>query len=169
MNATYEESRIQLLAPEAIDEKWAAEQDELVNSCGKKEDCCHARNASRRAKLLRAVVLSVAASLFIILSFAILAATCPGVHSLLKRQSTDNSNNDNNTFVNDHLWIIIVCVVGNSYAVWTRADHLGVVLCLLLAICVAGCCCQESFRNPICCPCYTLACCGCLGTLVSIR
>jgi len=44
----------------------------------------------------------------------------------------------------------------------------GVLLCIVLAICIASCCCRDAFRNPICCPCYTLACCGCLGCLECI-
>jgi hypothetical protein len=116
MSATYEESKMGLLAhAHPIDEKWAMNQDELVNSNEYPEAegrCCRrASNGQRRNAFVKGGMIALAVSLLALISFLITTCLCPGVHSLLKRQSNGNTNNGS-TFTNDHLWIIIVCVVG---------------------------------------------------------
>jgi len=115
MSPTYEESHISLLAP-SIDEKWAAEQDELVNSNdlpAKGHSCC--RSGRRRKALLRAGLIALVVLLISIASCVAMTILCPGAHSLMKRQNNGSTNNGDNgsAFTNQHLWIIIVCVVGN--------------------------------------------------------
>jgi hypothetical protein len=112
MTAKYEESKIQLL-PHTIDEKWAIEQDDLVNSTGASPaKCCHS-NGHRRNAFVKGGLIGLVGLLITLLSFLVMAILCPGVHSLLKRQNTtDNNGNTGSAFTNEHLWIIIVCVVG---------------------------------------------------------
>lgn len=116
MTATYEESQILLTPPSPIDEKWALEQDELVNSSKGREHshghCCSSQGKRRNAAVKTAIV-ALMGLLVTLGGLVALAACCPEVHSLLKRQNSGDTNNGSgSTFTNDKLWIIIVCVVG---------------------------------------------------------
>jgi len=112
MTATYQESHILMKAYE-VDEKVAAEQDDLVNSQHvppKHHHCCSKRDVAVKRGI---IVLTI--SLAILLGFGIFSLCCPGMPDMLfKRQNTtDNgSSNSGSAFTNQHLWIIIVCVVG---------------------------------------------------------
>jgi len=119
MTATYEESRILLLPASPIDEKWALEQDELVNSCKGQEHshghCCSS-NGKRRNAAVKAAIVALVGLLITLGGLLALATCCPEIHSLLKRQNSGDTNNGSgNTFTNDKLWIIIVCVVGMAH------------------------------------------------------
>jgi len=161
MNAAYEKSEIVLLAHDHEHDSGLNLEDELVNSkdlaCGE----CQCRR--RKERLARRGLIAFIISLIGLLGLLAMSGMCHGMH-LLKRQAANNGSETNNgsAFTNQHLWIIIVCVVGMQNL---GEDKLitGVLICIVLGVCVASCCCRESFRNPICCPCYTLACCGCLG------
>ena len=116
MSATYEESTMCLLAHAyPIDEKLAMNQDDLVNSNEYPEAggrCCRrASNGQRRNAFVKGGMIALIVSLLALISFLITTCLCPGVHSLLKRQNNTSPNNGS-TFTNEHLWIIIVCVVG---------------------------------------------------------
>ena len=119
MAATYEESRIQLLAY-PVDEKWAAEQDDLVNSNEvppRVKCCCRADTRGRRRNaLVRGGVIALAGLLLTLVVFIAMEVFCPHIGSLVKRENNGNNNGNNgnssNAFTNQHLWIIIVCVVG---------------------------------------------------------
>ena len=113
MTATYEESQIRLLAY-PIDEKWASEQNELVNSssssCPARKHCC---NNGRRSVWAKASLAGLLATLLMLASFLAMSLLCPEVHSLFKRQSTGTSSGNNQSAFTSHkLWIIIVVVVG---------------------------------------------------------
>lgn len=122
MSATYEESTMGLLTHAyPIDEKWAMNQDDLVNSneCSEARGRCCRRssNGQRRNAFVKGGMIALIVSLLALVSFLVTAVLCPGAHSLLKRQATGSTNNgstnNGNAFTNQHLWIIIVCVVGN--------------------------------------------------------
>jgi hypothetical protein len=118
MSATYEESKMGLLAHTyPVDEKWAMNQDELVNSNECPEAggrCCRrSSNGQKRNAFVKGGMVALVVSLLALISFLVTTCLCPGLHSLLKRQTTNNgSTNNGSTFTNDHLWIIIICVVG---------------------------------------------------------
>jgi hypothetical protein len=118
MSAKYEETQILLLPAYPIDEKWAAEQDELVNSIKGHDGHGHGHSCSRsqgqkRNAAVKAGIIALVGLLITLGGLVALAMCCPDVHSLLKRQSSGQTNNGNgNTFTNDKLWIIIICVVG---------------------------------------------------------
>jgi uncharacterized Tic20 family protein len=164
MTATYEETQIRLLAY-PIDEKLALEQDDLVNSNHTSSEgrCCRSKctRGSRRNAIIKGALAGLIALLLTIASFLIAATLCPELASLVKRQNNGTSNNNGSSFTNQKLWIIIVVVVGMVPELISLT--LGLIIVVALGICVAAWCCQGAFRNPLCCPCYTLACCGCLG------
>jgi hypothetical protein len=164
MAATYEETQIRLLAY-PIDEKWALEQDELVNSNHTSNEgrCCRSKctRGQRRNAIVKGALAALIALLLTIVSFGITVALCPELGSLVKRQNGGSTNNSGSAFTNQKLWIIIVVVVGISGLFMMLTS--GLIIVLALGICVAAWCCKGAFRNPLCCPCYTLACCGCLS------
>ena len=116
MTATYEESQISLLSAYPIDEKWAAEQDDLVNSSHGREHAhghCCSSNGKRRNAAVKAGMVALVGLLITLGGLVALAVCCPEVHSLLKRQSSGSTNNGSGSAFTEHkLWIIIVCVVG---------------------------------------------------------
>jgi hypothetical protein len=117
MAATYEETQIRLLAY-PIDEKWALEQDELVNSIHTPNEgsCCRSKctRGQRRNAIVKGALAALIALLLTIVSFGITVALCPELGSLVKRQNGGSTNNSGNAFTNQKLWIIIVVVVGIS-------------------------------------------------------
>jgi len=124
MTATYQESHILMKAYD-VDEKVAAEQDDLVNSHHvptKHDHCC-----SKRDVAVKRGIIALAVSLAILLGLGIFSLCCPGGPAmLLKRQSGDNGSNDTGSaFTNQHLWIIIVCVVGMLLFICLRAETDG--------------------------------------------
>jgi len=114
MTATYEETQIQLLAY-PIDEKWAVEQDDLVNSTPRgAHTCCrdHKKNVWRKVTLA-----ALFATFLTLLSFLAMTFLCPPeLHALLfKRQNnsgTTTTNGNQSAFTEHKLWIIIIVVVG---------------------------------------------------------
>src|SRR6202035_2524174 len=107
MSATYEESTMALLAHAyPIDEKWAMNQNDLVNSNDCPEmggRCCRrSSNGQRRNVFVKGGMIALVVSFLALVSFLITTILCPGVHSLLKRQNNGSTNNGN-TFTNDHL------------------------------------------------------------------
>jgi hypothetical protein len=118
MSATYEETKIQLLAPYPIDEKLALEQNDLVNSNdipATRGHCCRGTRGRERNALVKGGMIALVVSLMTLISFLATAALCPGMHSLLKRQNGGSNTNSGNAFTNDKLWIIIICVVGTRH------------------------------------------------------
>ena len=116
MSPTYEESRMGLIAHAyPIDEKWAMNQDDLVNSNECPETggrCCRrSSNGKQRNAFVKGGMIALVVSLLALVSFLITAVLCPGAHALLKRQNNGSTNNES-AFTHDRLWIIIVCVVG---------------------------------------------------------
>ena len=112
MPATYEESHILLLPASPIDEKWALQQDELVNSCKGQEHthshCCSS-NGKRRNSAVKAGIIALVGLLITFGGLVALTVCCPGVQSLLKRQT---NNETSSPYINDHWWIIVACVGG---------------------------------------------------------
>jgi hypothetical protein len=108
---SYEKSEIVLLAHDHEHDSGLNADDELVNSkdgaCG---DCpCRQRKEKLARRGLGAFILAIIGLLF----FIGMTGACHGAQ-LLKRQS-DNGSDTSSTgsaFTNQHLWIIIVCVVG---------------------------------------------------------
>lgn len=118
MSATYEESQIRLLAY-PIDEKWAANQDDLVNSNeipATRDHCCNGTSRGHeRNKFVKCGIIALVVSLMALISFLATAVVCPGMRSLLKRETSgSNTTGSGSTFTNDKLWIIIICVVGTD-------------------------------------------------------
>jgi len=112
MNAAYEKSEIVLLAHDHEHDSGLNQEDELVNSkdvlpCGE----CQCRK--RKERLARRGLIAFIISLIAVLGLLAMSGMCHGMH-LLKRQAENNGNGTNNgsAFTNQHLWIIIVCVVG---------------------------------------------------------
>ncbi|KAJ3716018.1 hypothetical protein FB446DRAFT_742710 [Lentinula raphanica] len=109
---------------------------------------CHASRLRR--VILPAIVAMVSLGGLLVLSC--ISAGLSGVEGadgLLKRATDDNG-----TFVNNKLYLIIVFV--------------GLFLVVILGICLSAWCCRGSFENPLCCPCYLCACCGGLACLECI-
>jgi hypothetical protein len=118
MSATYEESQMRLLTY-GIDEKWAANQDDLVNSNeipARRDHCCHGTSRGQeRNKFAKCGIIALLVSLLALIAFLATAVVCPGMRSLLKRQQNSSTNTGSGTtFTNDKLWIIIICVVGTG-------------------------------------------------------
>lgn len=117
MAATYEESQIRLLV-NPVDEKWAAEQNELINSVDdrRQHSNVHGCTRSNRGNIwAKAAFASLLATLLTLTSLLALSLLCPEVHSLFKRQSSGSTTGNNQSaFTNQKLWIIIVVVVGTS-------------------------------------------------------
>ena len=111
MNTPYEEAKIQLL-PHSVDEKWAAEQDDLVNSCDlpPRGQCCHSKKWKRDA-FLKAAIIGLAVTTVALIGLFVMSTFCPGTYSLLKRATTQSNDN---AFINHKLYIIVICVVGMS-------------------------------------------------------
>jgi hypothetical protein len=116
MTATYEESQIRLLAY-PIDEKWAADQDDLVNCQARRPAQSHCCKGRKWNVWVKGALAALLATILILGSFLAMSLLCPEVHSLFKRQSSGNTtvNSTESAFTQHKYWIIIV-VVGGSYS-----------------------------------------------------
>ena len=116
---SYTESHLVMKAYE-VDEKLAAEQDDLINSSDFTTAHSHFCSRSGSWKVKRSVVvkramIALVVSLMILLALGLVELCCPHLAPmLLKRQNgpTNGSSSGGNPFINEHLWIIIACVVG---------------------------------------------------------
>jgi hypothetical protein len=108
---SYEKSEIVLLAHDHEHDSGLNTDDELVNSKGGACGDCPCRQ--RREKLTRRGLVAFILAMIGFLFFIGMTAGCHGMR-LLKRQTEngDTTNDNGSAFTNQHLWIIIVCVVG---------------------------------------------------------
>jgi hypothetical protein len=98
--------------------------DELVNSRDRACGDCPCRQ--RKEKLARRGLLAFILSMIVLLGFIAMTGACHGMR-FLKRQTEngDNTSNNGSAFTNEHLWIIIVCVVGRAHLVGGRLTGRG--------------------------------------------
>jgi hypothetical protein len=123
MYHTYEKVQMDL-TPQPFDEKAAAEIDDLIQSTeflarvgnGRRCSCATFR---RRVDRRRCIAITFGIIIAIFLLAALFVYFCPVGYSdslpmaLLKRQQDmNNGNGSGNAFIDQRLWIIIVCVVG---------------------------------------------------------
>src|SRR5437773_10159451 len=102
MPAAYEESTMALLSQYPIDEKFAANQNELVNSniCPSAAGrCCRASRGQQRNAFVKVGMVALVVSILTLLSFLAAAILCPGaVPGVAKRQNTGNQGDNKNAF-----------------------------------------------------------------------
>jgi hypothetical protein len=123
MLPSYNESRMEML-PQTIDEEKACELDDLVQSSESLNGesyrgCRHCSGVRKRRGMERwkFIMITLAVLLMLFLLVAAVAYCCRAEHvwALSKRQQggyNGNAGDNGSNFNNDHLWIIIVCVVG---------------------------------------------------------
>lgn len=165
MHCTYEKNEMQLIL-NPVDEKWAADQDDLINSKdawmrghrGRRSNQCHRCNALLKGGFI--VLIGLAGTLAILTAMTMF---CPDMVLLLKRQNMDDGNNQNqDEWHRDRVWILAVCIAGISKC-FPKKLITGILFVLASSFIATLCCCREMFKRPCCFPCFLLAWCGCLG------